>query len=68
MASDPNAHYVLERLTGKKILVTSKNYKDYRNSVEFIRLTDLVSEGKQETVKKSKKKATGKTTKASRTK
>jgi len=53
-----NLHYVLRRNGGQKILVTTENQAEYRNSVEFIRLHEPVPE--EAPVKKSvapKKKA-----------
>jgi len=40
--SNVTPHYVLDRKTGKEILVNNDNYKDYRSAVDFIRLNKPV--------------------------
>lgn len=57
MQFDPALYYVLARQGGKKILVTPETRKKYSNSVEFIRLNELVPTGTPDVLEKAGKKA-----------
>jgi hypothetical protein len=65
----PALFYVLERDTGKKILVTEETRHQYRDSVKYIQLDEPVPADTPNPVSKATKKSTAKSSsKASRTK